>query len=866
MTIEITDSVRVHQGNGVTTEFGTPFIRRESDLQVSFRSAAGGVIDLVLGSDYDVAEGSLGAPGGGTVTVTNPLLVPNVELGTSLVIVSVPPFAQPASVPSTGMPPKALEGAIDDGALRDQYLLGRLDRSLSAPDDDLAGPMQMPREFARASRIHSYDSLGRPLMLSTASLAGLLIATGLFGTPESPVTPSAVDILFREDLDLRGDGTDDSPQLQRMIDEWSAKGGALFFLQPDTEAGSSRFHFKNRVRMRSGVSISFVGQDIHCGKNGGIRIQGELAELPVTNKPRLLADITAGATTAFIDMGPDGGGTVSSRFPVGSYIVIRGETDGAGSSVERGEHRVTAVDNGLRQITVSPAFEFGYKVSYVNPAYEAYSGGIPDRTYISAQVRAMLTADVAAGGTVIPCDASQVGALAIGDHVALATDHQTSSGNLDEVEIARVVDIGGDGANAVTLNRRTERAYTVANGARLTKIVPAVGCVLSGASIVYTEAPDASPAQRRHAIEVAYGANCVVTGCGAPNTDLYGFRGQTVRFHYSYNCRAVDCYGGNPKHTGSGDGYIFSAYYSTQCEFINCTGDGGRHNFLYQGATLCNDRGCTGLNALVSDHDWHGLGEVGCWSYDPTIIGGTKAVGTTRTAATFGNTTHFSGSHRCGIKGGSIRGYLGTGAAAMRMQPPSTECGLFGVSIDDVETLLYHADLSGSAALVAERGYIVDCKVSGVAGKLFDVHGGRNGSATRTLKDLTVEIEVEQCRDHGSFRQVDGLEIALDTRRITTDAAAPYALTLVNVIGLDARLRAKGARRGVSLTDSVGTIARSDFRSLTDSVVLLNGGGNTIAWRYNDCAGFTPTVSGGLTGITAYPLPVDQSADFRITS
>ncbi len=776
-----------------------------------------------------------------------------VPAGAIVTVLRNPPFIQGTDLRSQGRySPDSVEAALDLLEFQIQYLRERLLRTVALSPSVTDAVTTLPYAAGEALRWHDTE-----LRLITYPPG-----TGSGGGPTP--APSTSTFLYRDDIGFAGDGlVDDGPAIQRAIDRWEGSGKVLVIEPPQGGA----LYLTSRLRVRSGITLLGVGPPVRLGNNGGIRIDGKIAEAPETNKPRLEVAITAGQDHAIVDMGPDGGQPVSARFPVGAYLIIRGKTDGTGASLEYGEHKVTAVDDGLRRITVEPAFEFDYQVHYVNPAYELWSGGVPDRTYLSAQVRAHLSADAARGAYVLAVAPSQIGQLAIGDLVVLQTDHRTTSNNPDEVEQLLVVDIHGDGANTVTVDRPIERTYLVANGARLTKLVPVTGAAVSGFSFVRIEAPDLSPAPRRHTIEIAYSYRCIVTGCSEPNTDAFGHRGQFIRRHWSRECDVVDCYGAWPKHLGSGDGYIYADYYSTLCRWVRCTGIGGRHNFLQQGATLCGDVDSIDLDARVSGHDYHGCGEVGFYARDYVVAFGAKAYGATRYAFTFGNTSHHGGSHRGVIGQGLVIG-KGAGTGVLKANPPCSDIEVDGLVARDVESLLYHADLSSAGTLVADGVCIRNFRLDRCAGKVLDVHGGRNGSAVRTLKNLVLaDGRITRASRHLFVQQVDGFEIDnVDIALPVLDPSNPYGAVLLDVIGVDiADLKLKGLARGLSITSVVGLIADSRFRDLTDAVVLLNGGGNTLAWRFNDCSGFSPSVSGGLTGIAAYPLPVDQTGDFLTT-
>jgi hypothetical protein len=674
-------------------------------------------------------------------------------------------------------------------------------------------------------------------------------------------------VIFAGQLGLTGDGvTDDSAILNPALQEISANGGGTVFLCPDP---GGQFYFEHRVKVPSFVNLVFAGPRVKLAKASGIRIDGDYAETPLLSKYRLIADVTAGASSLRVDTSPQGGGLVSDHF------VIRGMSDAAANSLETGEHVVTGLDDGTAALTVTPTLEYDYEVEYDAGDYEAATG-IVDRTYISKLTQSPLTVDGEEGGNTVEVAASRVGLFSVGDYVIVEDDKLSSdvvaggSSNKVHVEIAIVIAVAEDGANLLTLNRRLERTYETAYNARVIALDPARRASVQGCSVEFIEEPDASPASRYNTFEMIRAVNSAMLDCEVPNEDAFGARGAMFRFSYSYECAYVRSAGRAPKHLGSGDGYGCAAYYSTRCVFIEPTIAGCRHNILFQGATDCRALDVDLADDRGSSIDFHGLDEVGCFVSIAGLTGGSRSAFSSNTAIKFGNTSHMCGPRRCIVVDGRVGQYKASNSRVVQFEPGAEECVVRGIQCDDIATLLYHADNSGSGGLIAKRCSIEEAVVNGYSGKLVNVDGGRNGSASYTLEDLTIrDLRAYGGTQHIFLEQVAGCELTdIQIGKVTTDVTEPYAVTAVDVTGLDiSTCRFKGVLKGIALTDCVAAIVDAcRFISFADAgtEVLQDNGGNTdLSWTLNKAIGFvwsedeTGTPS---TDKDFFPLPIDGTS------
>lgn len=842
--------------------YATDGDRREWPFE--FRIASASQLRLVItgadGVDRTVLPAELGFTGlldddhGGTVTY--PLSGPALVAGQSVTVVRQPTFDQPVDLQTQDRySPEQVEAGLNHLEYQVQYLndlvalMPRLSRTL------VGTLLQIP--YAR----------GKLLGWADADTPQLQLYDGVSGgnSNDAP-TPASITTLYARDLGLPMDGVSDiAVLLNRSMEEWSPRGGVVYDLRPDA---GGRFFAKYLLRVLSGCTILFSGPPLLAGAGGGIRFHGEVAERPAGNLYRLVADATAGDSFISFDTGPQGGGPVSTHAPVGTRGVVRGKTDRAGNSLERQEILVTGHDDGLRRLLLAEPLEFSFKLAYPADEYEAETGEV-DRTYISLIVESLLTADAAEGSDIVTV--ASVADFVAGDTVLLWDRKKSSdqvaggSSNLIREEVLTILELAPAGANTVRLDRAASRTYEVSWGARLTRFEPCKRAAVFGASLEFTE----TPTDRVHPFEAVRAVNCHFVDCEVSNDDAFGTRGNHFRFFYALNCTAQRPTAKGAKHLGSGDGYLAVLNKSARCHVVAPELAGGRHLVLFQGATLCTVVQPDLADDRLSGVDWHALGEVECHVIDPLITGGFQSVGSSRTAFKFGNTAHLCGPYRCGVFGGVVSHYRGSGSRVFEVLPGAEECFARGVQCDDIETLLRHSDSTVAPTLLARRFTLDDVVVNGWSGLLVDVDGSRNGSTTRTLEKLVIN----RLRAWGGTRlieakQVNGLRlVGLELDGLTPDLANPYVLKAVDVLGLEVmRAWPKGAARFVALTGCVGfRIVRCDVWDQTETVVLQDNGGNTNGvWHDVNCLGFAPTVDtpgSASTGLVQSPLPIGAAYD-----
>lgn len=843
-------------GDGSNTTFAFDFnIPSADELQVVVTSSDG--TDTVIDPSLYTVHGT-GLDAGGTVVY--PVGGPLLQSDQKLTILRNPSFTQQVDLKSQSTSdPADFEGMVDRLTWEAQWLKERFGRTLTGSPAATGFDFSVPYG---ASLLIGWDPVLPKLALypgpSTllAQIAALKTATWK----------------YRDDLGLKGDGTtDDSVTLVKAMQAASATNGAVFALEP---LPGSAFYFRYPVVVPSGIQLLFSGGPIKLAKGASIRIAGDVAQTPATNPYRLTSNVTAGATLIPVDTSPQGGGAVNSKFAVGDRVVITGLLDGAGNALERGEHKVTAVDTAA--ITVSPAVAYSFQVAYATGDYEA-NWATANRTLITQVVQGALATDGAEGSNVVTLGATLVGRFAVGDVVMVEDDKVCSdvvvgaSAERIHIEIAQIIDINGDGADTLTLNRRLERSYHTAFGGRVTMLEPARRAIVQGASIIFTESPDASPAPAIHTFEASRAQDCAFIACEVPNEDPFGSRGAMFRMYQCYRTQIIKPLGRNPKSLSGTDGRGVVDAYSTDCAIVDPEISGCKRNISFHGSTLGHADGVLLEDDREVSVGFAGAHEAACVVRNRSIAGGTRLApgASTRTAVRFGDPANLVGPYRCIFEDGRVGNYKGTGSRIVQAVPGAVSCEFRDVRSDNIETLLWHEDSTLAPTTIVNGFKVLGCTVNTASGKVIDCHGGRNGSSTRTLQNLEVEIEVQGASKHITLQQIATAQLCIEIDKVTVDVTEPYGVKVTDVTGFElTRSDLRGLRAGVSLTNCPAAIV--DMNRLVNfsggTIVLQDGGGNTnMLWHFNYALGFVgtkDTPGTPSTGLHEWPLAITATADF----
>lgn len=185
MTVSVSSSKIVYEGNGSTTAFPFPFpVLEKSHLQVTLTDADG--VDTLLPAGQYTVSGADGGPG----TVTYPKTGDPIGLGTTLTIARVTPLTQHTALTNQdGFYPAVLERALDRLAMVDQQQQDHLERALRFPPAK-AADTTLPAPTELASRYLAFNAAGAPVAsdATIAQIEGVALGAYLDGQSVGDVT------------------------------------------------------------------------------------------------------------------------------------------------------------------------------------------------------------------------------------------------------------------------------------------------------------------------------------------------------------------------------------------------------------------------------------------------------------------------------------------------------------------------------------------------------------------------------------------------------------------------------------------------------------------------------------------------------
>lgn len=173
MAVTTTQDRVVYQGDNVSVTFVIPFeFFLNSDLLFLLTVVATGVTNQTVPS---VIAGA-GAPGGGSCTLAAALPV-----GTDLTIILAPPLLQSSNYPSNSpFNTVSVQNDLDRHIQIDQRLQDQINRSIRAPDGDVAPQMLLPPSITRAGTVLGFDANGNlaAASMTVAGIAGGAVTAG----------------------------------------------------------------------------------------------------------------------------------------------------------------------------------------------------------------------------------------------------------------------------------------------------------------------------------------------------------------------------------------------------------------------------------------------------------------------------------------------------------------------------------------------------------------------------------------------------------------------------------------------------------------------------------------------------------------
>lgn len=348
---------------------------------------------------------------------------------------------------------------------------------------------------------------------------------------------------------------------------------------------------------------------------------------------------------------------------VGDKIVVRGENDASGKSIEKDTSFVKALAKvgSYWQITCTDELDYTFQPTY--PASE-WPADLTTGTTIYVIEGSLLTVDSAVNDTSITVADGTVftvgDLIEVGDNrneYAMNSSAITGAGNPYKnpanLEQRQVVGISG---NVLTLDNALVRSTSTTYYAFAALMVPVVNSTIVGARISYV----ADGIRSANALQITYALDCHIYDCYVDGSG--GRKGHGLRISYSYKCTAHRNRIENPKYSGSGEGYGITIYYATKILVDHNYVSGCRHNFLLQLATESIVSSNYSVNDLISGIDLHGVRSKRCVIRNNHVTRSKlqdSDLSTKSGGIRCGNTSHSGGDDENLIEGNYISGYRG---------------------------------------------------------------------------------------------------------------------------------------------------------------------------------------------------------------
>ncbi|MGW0580485.1 right-handed parallel beta-helix repeat-containing protein [Streptomyces sp. NPDC002920] len=694
----------------------------------------------------------------------------------------------------------------------------------------------------------AHDRAIRELRAAGGVRASMGDAVSLRGVPVSGGAPTGAQVLTYVAADamwepsdliqldavhvpgLAADGIhDDAPAIQAVLDALDARGSHSYEVVVEGPAGATVYINSTVQISTSRVTLRF-GSPVSFGPLGRVRIFGELEETPAINKPRLTVDATSGSTSITVDD--------VTPFSVGDYIVIRGQHDASGGTLQRMYNVITAISGSV--LTLETPLDDTYLVSY------PLSDWPGDETRITRTTSSMLSVAAARGDRTVTI--TSTAQFAVGNWVQVLDDTNThDSGGSAQAsdythrEITQVAEIVS--GTQLRLTGALHHPYSTTARGRVAKLVPVVRSHIRDAVVTWSAASTVN-----NAFEIQYGIGCTIRDCVAAGGASGSWMAQAFRQTNSWGCTVQDCTAYGPQDTSSGRGYGATLYGATACTVRGFHAISLRHSVLFfNGAAGNLVTGCLSQDVRISDFDFHGAECVDNLVTDSIAVGGDslpddEPSGVRKAACKVGNPSHVEGDFFNTFSNITVINYgynLGGGSAldVVAKSANTTFRDSRVINAANGITIVPATDTT----LIASNTRVIGVEFEDVP-TILNVNGGTSNivqgfafeDCTLVRATDTVQVQKGQRVTIRSNRWVDP---ALGT---TTYAVTGSTITGLAIRGNDM----SGCGRGVKLGScTTARVTGNTMHDLTgDGTVYEDQGGNTGAIvRSNEMAGYTPS-------------------------
>ncbi len=781
-----TSTTGPREGDGSNNLWSFDFpVQSASQVQLVRRSA-GGSDTVIDGALYTVALQDSGRGGG---VVTYPTSTARVPAGEFVTLRRNPSFVQPAGYRNqSAFDGAEIERSFDRLTYQTQALRERQGRSLELGPSyslDTTGIVPSDGKYLRWTLL----STGAYRIDSQTSL-------DLTDVPE-------IRVLYANDLQLRGDGSDELAEMNSKFLEISEDGGAIVYLK----APAGYWPITGELKVRSGIQLAW-GSPLRFSAAGSIVMLGNYGR--ETSGGTITTATGAGATV--VPVTPVGS-TLSSAFAANDQIELP-----SGERV-----RVTGVDDDAETLTVTPA------------TTEALTAGGSVRKLLFAY----LTSNITRGDDPIEIAVDTLAPFEVGNVVWLTDDETTlqngtGGATLVNSELAKIV---GFGSGTIKLDRAVRHGFTTANRARIIRLNPCTNASVANGQVTFIEAPSST---RVDTFRTSLAYQCNFEGCQVSNDDNFGSRGQAFRIFRSYQCAVNDGYHGPSKYVAAGEGRSVELREATSCRVSRLTSIGARHGISFSTATDCRADEPVIRSWRNNAIDYHGLREINCWVYNLSAVGGGLAA---QFAVAFGNPSWRAGCFDCGVFGSEVSGCDGAESGGVIVWAPSDNCQVWDVDFRRVYYGLYAENQDNDTDLhigsIRFNSQINHCEY-GIRCDM-DAEGGSAEPFTRL--DISGSEILEFAKNAVWVDNADELQANGITLRSSRQEVGEYAISVENVAApWITNFVIEGARRGVRFSNAPVQLFFGQFRNIVQGTIL-NEASTSTDWRerFTVCVGFSPT-------------------------
>lgn len=626
--------------------------------------------------------------------------------------------------------------------------------------------------------------------------------------------------------------TDNGPIIQTVLDGlYSRSVSHSLEVQVQAPEPTGAVYINQVLQIKTSNTMLRFNSPLKFGPMGGLKIQGELEETPVINKPFITVNAAVGDTSITVNRVTD--------FVVGDYIVIRGARDANGNSLQKMNNVIIAISGKV--LTLSKPLDDNFLV-YNDGTWSNHNSNV---TKVAA---AKVTAAANRGDRTVTIGDSSL--FKVGDTVQIIDDVNTftpdgvaETTNFKHKEIAEVKQIIS--GTSIRLSHALHHTYDVDQSARVIKVFPVEHASIRDATITWDQMSTTN-----YAIEVKFAVGCFVENCQVIGDQPAGksWRNQAIRLTDSYFSQISNCYVANPANTEGGCGYGLTLYGSTNCAVRDCRISSARHSVLFfAGAAGNSVSGCVSVDVSVSDYDFHGAECVDNMVSDCIAIGGDSAAddgSINKAACRMGNSSHVDGDSYNTFSGMQVVNYQGI---AFEVVPQSTDNTFRDSRVINSKTGVKIVANQRNLLLNAQNTFVENVDFIDVETPL-NIDGGTNFIVrglfidgckfVRPKQGLVMSNALRANLRNNSF--IDP-SLPAGTYAVTATSITPFAVKQNDL---------SGSARGVKLTNCPNArIIGNVLHDLTETTVYEDAGGNTGAlFARNDIFGFVPVVANSGTG------------------